>query len=216
MRRLPLLNRFRRNEDGATLVEFAFVAPVVVLMLIGGMDIGYSIYIRSVANGALESVARSGSLEGATESQIRFDIRKNVKTILPDFAAHDANVVVTTKNYTDYSRIKAAEKIVVDHDNDGVLDPPETSDVNGNGKIDTGDCWIDEDGNNQYGTNEGKDGIGGADDSVYYNVAITVPNLFPMTGLLGLPSTRVINVKTLVVNQPYGQQATRPTVCRTV
>ena len=202
MLRLSFLKRLRRDEEGATLIEFAFVAPVVVLMLIGGMDVGYSIYIRSVANGALESVARSGSLEGATESQIRFDIRKNVKTILPNFAANDSNIIVTTKNYTDYSRINAAEKIVVDNDNDGVLD--------------IGDCWIDEDGNNQYGTNEGKNGIGGADDSVYYNVAISVPNLFPMTGMLGLPATRVINVKTLVVNQPYGQQATRPTVCRTV
>lgn len=202
MRRPSFLKRIRRDEGGATLVEFAFVAPVVLLMLIGGMDVGYSIYIRSVANGALESVARSGSLEGATESQIRFDIRRNVKTILPNFAANDANIVVTTKNYTDYSRINAAEKIVVDNDSDGVLD--------------VGDCWIDEDGNNQFGTNEGKDGIGGADDSVYYNVAITVPNLFPVNGLLGLPATRTINVKTLVVNQPYGQQATRPTVCRTV
>lgn len=200
MRRFALIRRMLRDQSGATLLEFAFVAPVLVLMLIGGMDVGYTIYIQSIASGTLESVSRSGSLEGATESQIRHDIRQSIFNILPNYAQADSNVTVTTKNYTDYSRINSAEKIVLDNDNDGT--------------VDSGDCWIDEDANNLFGTNEGKNGIGGADDSVYYTVDISVRNLFPMHAMLGLPATRTITVKTLVVNQPYGSQATRPTVCK--
>ena len=201
------------NEDGAALVEFAFVAPVFLLMMMGAFDIGYGLYIRTIAAGTLEASARSGSLEGATQSQLTDDIRASIKQILPNYAQGEDNIKVTPKNYTDYSRIDAAEKITVDHNDNGVLDPPEETDENGNGTIDGGDCWLDEDLNGEFGVNEGANGLGGADDGVYYNVTISLPRLFPMNSMLGWPDEQTITVKTLIVNQPYSAQSTRPTVC---
>lgn len=192
----------RRDQEGATLLEFAFVAPVFMMLLIGAMDVGYAMYIRAVAAGTLEQAARSGSLEGATESQLRGEIRLSMFKILPESARNNSNVLITTKNYSDYSRIDAAEKIVTDLDSDGVLD--------------VGDCWLDEDLNNQYGVNEGANGIGGADDGVYYTVAITMDSFFPLYQFLNRAKSRTITVKTLVINQPFAAQSTRPTVCRTV
>jgi Flp pilus assembly pilin Flp len=198
-RQIKNLRRIGRDENGAALVEFAFVAPVFLMMLMAAMDIGYGLYIRAIASGTLEASARAGSLQGATESQLTAGIREDIFKILPEYARNDDNVAITTKNYTDYSRIDSAEKITVDNDDDGELDE--------------GDCWIDEDGNNEFGVNEGANGIGGADDGVYYDVTITMPALFPLYDMLNLPAEQSITVKTLVINQPFGVQAIRPTVC---
>jgi TadE-like protein len=197
---LRILKLIKQDQQGATLLEFAFVAPVFCLMLMGGMDVGYGIYVRAIGSGTLEAAARKGSLEGATPSQIRADIRTAIYKILPKSSRTTSNVVITTKSYTDYSRIDAAEKITVD--------------VNSNGVVETGDCWIDEDGNNQYGTNEGLDGMGGADDSVYYVVDINLKKLFPFYKMANMPENQTLTVKTLVINQPYASQAVRPQVCK--
>jgi TadE-like protein len=188
-----------REEEGATLLEFAFVAPVFFMMIFGALDIGYSVYIRSVAAGVLESSARAGSLEGATPSQITDGIRQKIYKIVPKSSRNAQDVLVTTKSYTDYSRIDSAEKISVDNNKDGVLDP--------------GDCWIDEDGDGEFGTNEGLNSMGGADDSVYYSVDIKTKALFPLNAMLGLSDTRTLSVKTLVINQPFGRQSARPQIC---
>jgi hypothetical protein len=157
-------------------------------------------YVRAVASGALEEAARAGALQGATPSQLEADIRDSMFNILPEYARTNDNVIISTKNYTDFSRIDAAEKIVLDNDSDGVLD--------------TGDCWIDEDLNNQFGNNDGANGIGGADDSVYYNVTIQMESLFPLYRFINGSSVKTFTVKTLVVNQPFAAQGARPTVCK--
>lgn len=193
------LRKLWRNDDGATLLEFAFVAPVFILMLIGAMDVGYSMYIKTVAAGTLERAARSGSLEGANFSQVEENIRSAVFEILPTYARHDDNVDVSVRNYTDFSRIAAAEKI--------------TKDINNNGVVDSGDCWIDEDNDGQFGINQGQEGIGGADDAVYYNTTITMKSLFPFHEFLSGSPDKQFVVQTLVINQPFQQQNTRANPC---
>lgn len=201
MRRLLSLPRaVRRDERGAAIMEFGFVAPVMFLMIMAGFDAGYSIYLRSVASGTLEARARAASLDGATESQFDEEIREAMYDVLPAYAEGDDSIILTKRNYTDYSRIDAAEKI--------------TSDANSNGVLDIGDCWLDEDGNGEYGTNEGADGLGGADDGVYYTVTLQFPRLFPLASMIGLPEEQSVTVKTLVINQPYGTQEDRTTECR--
>lgn len=196
--RLPAL---RRDERGATLMEFGFVAPVLVLMFMAGFESGYTIYLKTVAAGVLETQARAASLEGATESQFDGNVRTAMRRILPKYAQADENIILSKKNYTDYSRINAPEKITTDLDGDGV--------------VDVGDCWIDEDLNGEYGTNEGANGLGGPDDSVFYTVQLQLPRLFPMASLMGMSEEVSVTVRTLVINQPYGTQTVRPTVCRT-
>jgi hypothetical protein len=191
----------RRNERGAAVMEFGFVAPVMFLMIMAGFDAGYSVYLRSVASGVLEARARAASLDGSTESQFDTEIRSAMYEILPGYAEHEENVVLSKKNYTDYSRIDAAEKM--------------TTDANDNGVLDVGDCWLDEDGNGEFGTNEGADGLGGADDGVYYTVTLQFPRLFPLASMIGLSEDQSVTVKTLVINQPYGTQEDRTTECRT-
>ena len=209
------LRRLGGNEDGAALVEFAFVAPVFLMLLMGAMDIGYQLYIRAILTGTLEQSARAGSLAGATQGQLTTFIEDDIFKILPKYARSSDNVNVNARNYTDFSSIDSAEKITVDHNDNGMLDEPEITDEDGNGTIDTGDCWLDEDENGEFGVNEGANGIGGSDDGVYYTVTVTMPALFPLWDMLNRSPNQTIVAKTLVVNQPYAAQTTRPTVCLT-
>lgn len=181
-------------------MEFGFVAPVLVLMFMAAFESGYTIYLKTVAAGTLESRARSASLEGATESQFDADIRRAMYGILPTYARNAGNIVLTKRNYTDFSRIDAPEKITTDANSDGILD--------------IGDCWLDEDLNGQYGTNEGASGLGGPDDGVFYTVRLQLPRLFPMASMMGMSPDLTVTVNTLVINQPYGTQTIRPTECR--
>lgn len=214
IRRLSTLPKaVRQDEEGATLMEFAFVAPVMFLMIMAGFDAGYGVYLQSVASGALEARARAASLDGATESQFDTEIREAMYRILPKYAEDEDNVILSKKNYTDYSRIDAPENITTDHNGNGVLDGP--ADWDGDGVIDTGDCWMDEDNNGSFGINQGADGLGGADDGVYYTVTLQFPRLFPLASMMGLPEQQSVTVKTLVINQPYGTQAERAIVCKT-
>lgn len=197
-----LLRPLCHDTRAATLVEFAFVAPILILMIMAGLDSGYTIYLQSVASGTLEARARAASLEGATESQFDSEIRSAMRNIMPSYAEADENIILTKKNYTDYSRIDAAEKI--------------TTDANSNGVLDVGDCWLDEDENGEFGTNEGASGLGGPDDGVFYTVTLKLPRLFPMASMMGLSEEQTVTARTLVINQPYGTQAVRPTECREV
>lgn len=195
-----LIRHLASDLRGAALMEFALIAPAFLTLLMGGLDTGYTVYLNTIAAGTIESTARASSLAGATESQFNRDIRSAVAKILPVDVDPVTAITITQKNYKSFSRIGEPEKL--------------TTDKNGNGLLDSGDCWLDEDGDGEFGTNNGAAGIGGPDDAVYHIVQVTVPRLFPVHELLGLPENTVVTVKTLVINQPYGAQPVRPTVCK--
>ena len=56
------MERFRRDEDGAAIIEFAFVAGPMVLLLLGGLELGYNSYVRSTMQGALNDAARTAAV----------------------------------------------------------------------------------------------------------------------------------------------------------
>ena len=61
-----MIAKFISNEDGASILEFALIAPVVMMMVMGTMDIGHSLFVRATLDGTVQDAARSSSLEGAT------------------------------------------------------------------------------------------------------------------------------------------------------
>ena len=60
-----LPKRLRRDEEGGTLVEFAIIAPVFLMLLMGIFDFGHITYVRSILNGAMQAAARDSALENA-------------------------------------------------------------------------------------------------------------------------------------------------------
>lgn len=214
IRPLRKLATLRRDKRGASVMEFGLVAPVMVLMTMAGFEAGYTIYLKTIAAGVLEHQARAASLEGSTETQFDADVRTAIRRIMPVYAQADENIVLTKKNYTDYSRINAAEKITRDRNNNGILDAPFDANNDGTIQDEEKDCWIDEDNNGAFGTNEGASGLGGPDDGVFYTVELKLPRLFPMASMMGMSENLSVTVRTLVINQPFGTQTVRPTVCK--
>ena len=64
MKRLKTFGtRLKRDEKGATIVEFAFIVGPMFLLLIGGLELGYNSYVRSTMQGALNDAARTAAVE---------------------------------------------------------------------------------------------------------------------------------------------------------
>jgi Flp pilus assembly protein TadG len=51
-----------RNDDGAALVEAAIVLPIMVLVVIGGLDLGLGMLAATRLSFATESAAKCGAL----------------------------------------------------------------------------------------------------------------------------------------------------------
>jgi Flp pilus assembly pilin Flp len=192
----------KKDKRGAAALEFALVAPVLILTIMGGMDLGYEAYARSVLQGALNDVARAGSLEGpelnctgtTTEAQIACAVKKRSNAV-----ARKATYDFEIKSYYEFSGVGRGEKLVTDYNN--------------NGQYNAGDCFQDMNGNQAFDSVAGREGIGGADDVVFYDVTLTMPRLLPVSSLMGWSSEYEIRGTTAIRNQPYTRQATPPTVC---
>lgn len=187
---------------GAAALEFALVAPVLFTAIIGGLDLGYQAYARSVLQGALNDIARTGSLEGpelncageTTEQKIICAVKRR-SNVIARKATYDFDIT----SYYDFSGVGRGEKLVTDYNN--------------NGRYDEGDCFQDLNENRAFDAIAGRDGIGGADDVVLYDVTLTMPRLLPMASLLGWSNEYEIRATTAVRNQPYTRQSVPPTVC---
>jgi Flp pilus assembly pilin Flp len=177
-----------RDCRGATAVEFAAIAPVLLTLILGLMDFSYNMYTTALLEGAIHKAARDATIEGAGGRAIAIDAR--VRDIVGDIAGN-ASIDFDRRAYSDFSDVSQPEDFT-DSDGDGVCAEGEPfEDVNGNG------TW-DQD--------RGTAGTGGARDAVLYTVTVTYPRAFPFMGLLGLSETVTARSQTVLRNQPFGEQ----------
>lgn len=196
------LTRLRRDEKGVTIVEFAMILTPLLVLIMGGLDLAYHAYLKSVVQGALNDVARAGSMEApsfdcegeSVEAKIGCAIQRR-----SDVVARNATYSIEMRSFFDFSGVGRSEKLVTDY--------------NGNGAYDAGDCFSDLNENGAFDASAGREGIGGADDVVFYRISLSMPRLFPLQRMIGLPDTYTINAETALRNQPYTRQRTPPTVC---
>ena len=66
--------------------------------------------------------------------------------------------------------------------------------------------YQDLNGNGQWDADRGETGFGGARDAISLTATARYNRLFPMNGLLGLPSTVTISASTVLRNQPFDDQ----------
>lgn len=184
LRPFRFVRRLQRDDSAVTIIEFAMVAPVMLLLLMGLFDLGYRAYAASVLQGALHDAARMATVGGYSLTQI--DAR--VKTRLSNFATR-STVTTQTASYYEFSGVSQPEKIVSD-----------TVPLNA---YNAGDCFEDVNGNNSYDTDRGRAGTGNADDIVRYSVTITFPRILPLGTLMGWGNMQTLSSNTVLRNQPY-------------
>jgi Flp pilus assembly protein TadG len=86
-----LLRMCRKNRRGATVVEFAVVAPVLVLLIFGTIEFGRMVMVQQVLTNAAREGARIGILDDATVS----GVQTTVNTYLTGAAVNSAHATVT-------------------------------------------------------------------------------------------------------------------------
>jgi Flp pilus assembly protein TadG len=196
--RLPVcLKRLQRDQRGATIVEMALVATPMIILLLGSVDVGFNLYMRTVLSGALEKAARSTTIETANSTAVDTEISNTIKTVMPS-----ATVTVSKGRLYRYNQLNQIERL--------------TTDTNGNGTLDSGDCYedIDNDSTRSTVTTGELNSIGGSDDIVRYVVTVSYPRLTPITKFTGGSDTQTLSNTMLVKRQPYGNQGSPTVRCK--
>lgn len=184
-----------RDTRGVTAIEFGLLAIPLMMILLVTLDLGHRMYIAAVLQGAVAEGVRVASIGDSTDAQVDQIVKNRVSGLM-----RANRLSFTRKSYYQFSNVNAAE--------------PLTSDKNGNGAYDTGDCFLDINGSGSYETDGGKAGLGGGDDIFYYQVVATYPRLVPLGKLLGWSDTQTVQATTMMRNQPYSGQNPPATVCK--
>ena len=173
-----------RDARAATIVEFALILPVLCMMLLGTLDLGYRSYVSSVVQGALHDAARMATVGNVTTAQIQTYVQNKLQAF-----SRNATITTTTRSYSDYSGVSTPERI--------------TSDTAPVGVYNQGDCFEDANGNGTYDADRGRSGTGGSEDVVYFEVSMTYPQLIPVGRLFGWSTNVTTTQNTVLRNQPY-------------
>jgi Flp pilus assembly protein TadG len=184
MRRVLVL--LRRSDAGVAAVEFALIAPVLLMTIMGLFDLSYNMYTASMLNGAVQKAARDSSIESADAATLDGFVTNAVHAISPY-----ATVIFTRESYTSFSEVSQ---------------PEDFTDVDGDGVCNNSEPFEDANGNGTWDTDRGSAGMGSARDAVLYKVTVTYPRAFPIAALAGIPADFTTQVKTVLRNQPYGLQ----------
>ena len=184
----PIPSLFR-DKSGATVIEFAVVMPVMLMLIMGTMEFGLNIYVRSVLEGVMQQAGRNTSLESgaANLSAIHTMVENRIKAIIPN-----ATVTPTRKNFSSF--ITASK-------------PEERYDSNGDGTIDANDCFYDLNDNGVFDDGS-RPSIGSASDVVKYTETVQYPALIPAARYFGISPTTSISATTILKNQPYNTAST--------
>jgi len=189
------LAELREEDSGATIVEFAFVAPILVLVVIGLFDLGHTQYTSVLMNGAMQQAGRELTLEKAYSSQAEADaiVLEQVRNVVPA----SAQISLEKKSYTDF---------------DDIGEPEEFTDDNGDGLCNEGEPFVDTNSNGRWDADRGEDGLGSARDALVYTVTVSYDRMFPMNSIAGFPEKVELSASNVLRIQPYDVQTIDQTV----
>lgn len=183
---------FLRDTRGAAMIEFAIVAPVLLLMIVGGLGIGHTLYVKSVLDGEMQKAGRDMSLEDAAgdarRGAIQDRVRKQVREVI-----NNAKIDFEISSFHDY---RNAENRVEEY-----------TDSNHDGKCNAGEAYVDANNNGTWDVKGGSNSIGGSKDVVLLTANVSYPSFLPYGQSLGIMR---VTSSTLLRNQPSNDQAAAP------
>lgn len=188
-----LLRRFIRCRKGVSALEFALVAPVLLLAITGIIDLMLVMFVMALMEGGLRDAARLGRTgyqpAGTTREQAILDKIEAATVGLVDID----KATVTTLEYDDFGSIG---------------EPEDYTDVNGNSEYDSGEPWVDTNGNGTWDEDQGLAGMGSSSSVILYTVSYTWTLLTPLLPAL-LPNGYdfPIEVSVAVRNEPWSDPA---------
>lgn len=180
--------RLRRDERGVTVVEFALIAPALMMVIMGALEMGYNFYVQSQIQGAVQSAARSSSTQAGESNPGAIDARVKRAILL---LKPDAQVSFSRKAYSRFADVHR---------------PEDFTDVDKDGTCNNGDPFEDVNGNGVWDEDRAKNSSGGARDAVLYVVTVSYTRAFGVAGLMGLDPEFTTESSTVLRNQPWDKQ----------
>jgi Flp pilus assembly protein TadG len=189
-----IARRLLRAREGIAALEFALAFPIVLTAVMGVVEISMILFVSSLLEGGLRDASRFGitgavPANGGSREQAIIDMVNDRALGFVTVTPAD----VTMKVYKCLSDVGKAETL--------------TKDVNGNGKWDPGDTYLDENGNGKWDSDKAKSGAGGAGEVVLYKVQanweLMTPLLAPLftRGVMPLVATIAVRNEPWNVNQ---------------
>ena len=179
---------FLRDERGVTVTEFALIAPVLALTLMGMFDLSYNMYAKTMIEGAVLDAARDSTIESYANNPAALD--GNVTDMIHDIVPNAA-LTFTRSAYTNYADVGQAE---------------EFTDTNSDGSCNNNEVFVDVNGNGLWDSDRSQDNSSGARDAVLYEVSATYDRAFPLARLINLDQEVTVQAKTVLRNQPFNYQ----------
>jgi len=181
-----------RDEEGASLVEFALIAPTLLVLLLGAFDLCYNVYGNTMLQGAIQEAARDSSLQDPNEATIDAAVTDAVQDIVPN-----ALLTFSRKSYGKAYEVGQAEDF---------------TDLNGDNQCNDGEPFVDANNNGYWDSDKGDTSKAGARDTVLYEVTVSYPRAFPVAPLIGMSPRYETKISTLLRVQPFGLQDERAKV----
>jgi len=177
------------NESGVTAVEFAMVAPVLMLFLIGIIEFGLIFAADILLKNATYDAARIGrtgfvAQDSTQDEMVLGMIRREAGMLM-----NSKDITIKSAAYAGFDRLKKPEPFI---------------DANKNGRRDDGENYTDVNGNGKYDLDQGRTGFGGANEVVLYTVSYPWKMFTPLIGkLVGTDGVLTLTATAVVQNEPY-------------
>lgn len=190
MKTQPKLQPIGRNENGATAIEFAVVAPVLLLLVLGIIEFAMIMVVHNTMEGATAVSSRLGKTGYTGSGLTRQQTILNAITDRASTLLEPSKLTVSSKFYKQYDQIN---------------DPEPFIDSNGNSSHDSGESFTDINGNAQWDADMGASGYGSAGDVVVYTVSYPWALATPIISNLIGDQDGVFTITThaVVKNEPY-------------
>lgn len=176
------------GDTGQAMVEFAFVAPILLGLLCGVFEFSGILFAQTLLEGGARQASRYGVTGASTVEISRQDM---ILQIIED----NAHGII------DINEIDM-ETLVYESFAD-VGQPEPFTDSNGNGDFDEGEEFDDINGNSEWDEDMGLAGLGGPGDVVVYRLRydwdIMIPIFQPFFG-----DTITLDANVAVRNEPFG------------
>jgi len=175
-----------RNVEGVTALEFAFVAPVLLLLMMGIVEFSLIMFTMAVMESATNNTARTGKTGYVAAGLTRQQEIINTVTARTGAFLDPHKIAITTLVYSNFDKIGQPEPCITVRCSTGAAN------------ID----YQDINGNNQWDADMGAAGLGNAGDVVVYTVSYPWPIFTPIIRAF-LGSTYTIKARAVVKNEPY-------------
>ncbi len=165
------------------------IAPVLLFLMMAIIEVSLVMFVQNVMENATFVASRLGKTGFVEESSTQQEtVIRLMEERVGDILDSD-QIEIATFSYSRFDQVGEPEPYI---------------DANGNHVRDEGENYTDINGNSQYDTDMGTEGLGNAGEIVVYTVSYPWRIMTPlMDGLLGENGVMTISARAVVQNEPY-------------